>query len=246
MNDEFFIGWQGKAPEKTGAFLKKITLGVLVLALVVAGGVAALQGTIAEDASFEFGNTQEFEGVLVKEPVPMLVGESAVWYLVNPFKHGFDPELAEEFHLKKVTMEGTLIARENKVMIEALPKSVKATSGGVVVGNPLGPEVTLGQTTLRGEIVDSKCYLGVMNPGNLKTHRACAVNCIAGGIPPVLLVRNAAGEARYVLLVGEQGQAINEDILPLVAEPVTVTGELRQRGGQLILFTPVENIVLVN
>ena len=246
MNDEFFIGWQGKAPEKTGGFLKKITLGVLVLALMVAGGLAAFQGTIAEDATFEFGNTQEFEGILVKEPVPMLVGERAVWYLVNPFKYGFDPAVAEKFHLQKVKLEGTLIARENKVMIEALPDSVKATSDEAVAGNPLGPEVTLGETTLRGEIVDSKCYLGVMNPGNLKTHRACAVNCIAGGIPPVLLVRNDSGEARYILLVGEKGEAINEDILPLVAEPVAVTGELRRRGEQLILFASAQNIVLVN
>jgi hypothetical protein len=28
--------------------------------------------------------------------------------------------------------------------------------------------------TLTGEIVDSKCYLGVMNPGQGKVHRDCA------------------------------------------------------------------------
>ena len=39
--------------------------------------------------------------------------------------------------------------------------------------------------TLIGEIVDSKRYLGVMNPGNGKVHRDCAVRCLSGGIPPI-------------------------------------------------------------
>jgi hypothetical protein len=51
--------------------------------------------------------------------------------------------------------------------------------------------VSLGTQTLIGEIVDSKCYLGVMNPGALIPHRACAIRCISGGIPPVLLVRQS-------------------------------------------------------
>ena len=45
---------------------------------------------------------------------------------------------------------------------------------------------------LRGEIVDSKCYLGVMNPGEGTVHRDCAARCLSGGLPPMLVVRSPA------------------------------------------------------
>ena len=139
-------------------------------------------------------------------------------------------------------MKGTLIAREDQAMIEALPETVKVREGAKRSEHPLGRARDLGQVTLRGEIVDSKCYLGVMNPGNLKTHRACAINCIEGGIPPVLLVRDGEGRATYFLLVGEGGEAVNEEVLPLVAEPVTVTGSLKVQGNQRILYADPKKI----
>ena len=60
---------------------------------------------------------------------------------------------------------------------------------------PLMP-TSLGVATLRGEIVDSKCYLGAMKPGDQKTHKACATLCIRGGIPPVLVERLPGGGTR--------------------------------------------------
>lgn len=236
-DDDFFIGWRGRTPAETKSFLKGIVVLGFVLAVAVAALVPALQDTVAEDARFDYGEHREFSGVLVKDPVPMLVGDDdEVRYLVNPFKHGFDPGLAERFHLHHVTLRGTVIAREDREMVEALPESVAATDGGPRGRHPLGAVRDLGEVTLRGEIVDSKCYLGVMNPGNLKPHRACAVNCIRGGIPPVLLVRDGEGRAGYFLLVGESGEAVNAEVLPLVAEPVRVTGRLKQLGSQRILY----------
>jgi hypothetical protein len=90
---------------------------------------------------------------------------------------------------------------------------------------------------LAGEIVDSKCFFGVMNPGELKPHRACAVRCISGGIPPVLCVRDAAGRACYFWLVGPEGEPIGRALLDFVAEPVLVEGEVRRRGEELVLYT---------
>ena len=242
-DDEFFIGWQGKAPPKTGSYLKGLVVLGLAIVLVVAVLVPMLQGTVAQDATFDFGNHQEFSGVLVKDPVPMLVGDDdMVRLLVNPLKFGFEEELAAKFHLKHVTLRGTLIARGGDEMVEVLPESVVATERAGATSHPLGESTDLGETELRGEIVDSKCYLGVMNPGNLKPHRACAVNCIQGGVPPVLLVRDEAGTAMYFLLVGENGEAVNAEILKLVAEPVAVTGRLKKMGGQLIMYADPKGI----
>jgi hypothetical protein len=51
----------------------------------------------------------------------------------------------------------------------------------------------LGAFTLVGEIVDSKCYLGIMNPGETNPHRECAALCIRGGIPPLIIAHDADG-----------------------------------------------------
>ncbi len=86
-----------------------------------------------------------------------------------------------------------------------------------------------------GEIVDSKCFLGVMNPGQLTPHRACAIRCISGGVPPVLLVRQRDGPAIYLLLVSAEGKPVNKQVLDMVAEPLEITGEVERQGELLIL-----------
>jgi hypothetical protein len=95
--------------------------------------------------------------------------------------------------------------------------------------------IQLGKQTLTGEIVDSKCFLGVMNPGQLTPHRACAIRCISGGVPPVLLVRQRDGPAIYLLLVSAEGKPVNKQVLDMVAEPVEITGEVERQGELLIL-----------
>ena len=74
-----------------------------------------------------------------------------------------------------------------------------------------------------------------MNPGQLTPHRGCAIRCISGGVPPVLLVRQKEGPANYFLLVSADGKPVNKQILDLVADPVEITGELQRQGELLIL-----------
>ena len=73
----------------------------------------------------------------------------------------------------------------------------------------------LGINSIKGEIVDSKCYFGAMRPGFGKTHRACAVRCISGGIPPVLAATNYEGDVNYFLIRGSNKEAINKEVLPI-------------------------------
>jgi len=49
---------------------------------------------------------------------------------------------------------------------------------------------TLGNKKLRGEIIDPKCFFGVMKPGSGKTHKSCAARCLSGGIPAVFKSTN--------------------------------------------------------
>jgi hypothetical protein len=70
-----------------------------------------------------------------------------------------------------------------------------------------------------------------MNPGNGKVHRDCAVRCLSGGLPPALLVRDASGAPRTVLIGNWR-----RELLDHVAEPVVLRGRLARSAGRLILY----------
>lgn len=74
-----------------------------------------------------------------------------------------------------------------------------------------------------------------MNPGHLTPHRGCAVRCISGGIPPVLLVQHASAPPTTYLLVSNDGSAVNKQVLDMVAEPIEITGDVLQQGSLKIL-----------
>ena len=129
-------------------------------------------------------------------------------------------------------LRGALITRGAERMLEIDSQSLRLTPGkGRTRSHPLD----LGPVTLTGEIVDTKCHLGVMNPGNGKVHRACAARCISGGVPPGFLVRGAGGEARLLLLTGADGRPLGREVLGYVAEPIVIQGQLVRQESSLIL-----------
>lgn len=239
-NDEFFIGWEGRAPEGIGKSIRRKAMFLLPLFVAIGAVIASQQGMFTS-ASVD-GTTRDFTGILISHPVPILVAQQpdevsgvSVYFLVNPMKSGFDLEIAKANHLKGVSLKGSLLYSDSgQAMIEVVPDSVKSDGGGGG-DNPLGIPESLGEMTLQGEIVDSKCYLGMMNPGHLKTHRACAIHCISGGIPPVLLVRDKTGAANYFLLTDENGNPVNEQVLEMVALPIEITGEVEKLGDLLVI-----------
>jgi hypothetical protein len=119
-------------------------------------------------------------------------------------------------------------------MIETKPEWIQANANASAPA-AVPQAMAIGKQTLVGEIVDSKCFLGVMNPGQFTPHRACAIRCISGGVPPVLLVRQKDGPAIYLLLVSADGKPVNRQVLDLIAEPVEITGDVERQGELLIL-----------
>lgn len=237
MNDEFYIGWQGSAPVATGKFLRRI-VALLVVGAIGAGVLLAIAQRLIGVAHFEWGTVKKFAGTLKLQPYPHLLvarpGEKGAspYHLVAPFKFGLHTNALGALDGQHVTLSGTLIYRENQTMIEVKPESIK---GDGAAGTPIPASENLGRQTLVGEIVDSKCYFGVMNPGQLAPHRACAVRCISGGIPPVLLVRQKNGPPLYFFLVAADGSPVNKQVLDMVAVPVTITGEVVREGELLVL-----------
>jgi len=243
MSDEFYIGWERKAAPAIGKAIRKVAALILLVALVTPVVLAVSQRMIGV-SMFEWGNHKNFAGLLELHPYPHLLvprpGETggaaqfSTYYLVSQWKFGLDQAALASLDGKPVRLKGTLIYRGNQTMIETLADWIQADAK-FPAAPPVPQPISLGRQTLTGEIVDSKCFLGVMNPGQLITHRACAIRCISGGIPPVLLVRATNGPAVYFLLVSSDGRAVNQEVLDLVAEPVQITGEVVRQGELLIL-----------
>jgi hypothetical protein len=243
MNNDFYIGWEAKAAPGVGKFARVAVGTLFVAAIALALTLASAQRTIGVSV-FEWGTVKTFSGILKIQPYPhLLVPRPGVigaqsgfstYYLVAPFKFGLDREKLSPLDGKNVLLQGTLIYRGDQTMIEALPDSIKVAEQQSF-SLPGSETVGLGRQTLVGEIVDSKCYFGVMNPGDLAPHRACAIRCISGGVPPVLLVRQKDGSAIDLLLVSADGEAVNKQVLDMVAEPVQITGQVERQGGLLIL-----------
>lgn len=251
MKDDFYIGWESQPSPRTRRFMRVVVAGLYVVAIGFALAFAAAQHSIGVSV-FEWGTVKQFSGILKLAPYPHLLvprpgtqdasNTFSTYYLVAPFKHGLDREKFSSLEGETVSLQGTLIYRGNQTMVEALPDSLKAADQ-----QPASMKRTetlaLGHQTLTGEIVDSKCFLGVMNPGQLLPHRACAIRCISGGIPPVLLVRTADGQSHYLLLVSVDGKPVNQEVLNFVAEPVQITGEVERQGELLILRADPRTII---
>jgi hypothetical protein len=224
MSSDFYVGYLA-TPTGLKRTLGRLTCGLLVVGAAVAGLLVVGQSPFPQ-ADFEFGQNRDFHGVLIAQPAPALViaGQGLPWLLAARGKHGLQGVDGLVGH--EVELKGQRIRRGADHMIEVQPDSVKG----------LGPSmrktetVDLGQARLMGEIVDSKCYFGVMNPGNGKVHRDCAVRCISGGVPPAFLVRDADGQTNVLLLANWK-----RELLDHVAEPITLQGRLSRSEGRLIL-----------
>ena len=138
--------------------------------------------------------------------------------LVGEGKHGPDADLVVAGD-RDVVLRGHRIERYGKQLIEVTGET--ADSGAAVAEPGMAPpaQVALGRQLLRGEIVDSKCWFGVMNPALGKAHKDCAIRCISGGAPPAFVVRSAGADGRERTLV-----------LLLAALPFSTRPQLKEPG----------------
>jgi hypothetical protein len=230
MNDDFYVGYVARAPAALGRRIKRIVIGLVAASLAVSAALILDQAPFAA-SKFEYGIYQDYSGVIEAWPYPILRTNNSSFLLIGTGKHGVS-EAVRGLQGKRVRLKASLIQRGQDRMLEVVPVSMQETGSGLTRAVE---QTDLGSVRLRGEIVDSKCYLGVMNPGNGKVHRDCAVRCISGGAPPAFIARDASGETRVLLLTGSDGRALHREVLPFVAEPLLIAGELVRSGSHLIL-----------
>ncbi len=251
--EEFYVGYLERG-KTTNSFLKKVLLALG--AVVIVGGVLfALGQEKFKNGTFELGTITEIEGVLHEMPYPILRVPTAEGVTKDVLLLGFG-KLGPEKTLEEIAdgkdlngmslkLKGTLIYAEGHTVFQMEP----AKEGNFELlgaSNEKLDRVSLGEATLQGEIIDPKCYFGVMKPGRGKIHRSCAIRCISGGMPPVFLTTDEAGNSDYFLMTDREGRAINEEVLAFVGKPSSVKGEIIELGDWRQIKVDSEQIVELN
>jgi hypothetical protein len=252
QNNDFYIGWMDKAPASYSRHIKKVII-LLACLVLIAALILSLQQRKFSTASFEFGQLTEITGTYQQAPVPAVkvktdqdvFGNST--YLTIPLvgygkfgAEGIISSLEKEHNTplngKEVVLKGTLLYSDGKTLLQV----DKNDNPLVSINKPLLKTLTtrqdLGFVEVKGEIIDPKCYFGVMKPGHGKPHRDCAIRCIEGGMDPVFYVRNDKGEANYYLIVGADGRKINDQLKDYIAEPVSLKAKAVQIDDWTVLY----------
>lgn len=240
-NDEFFIGYDPPMPPRIASFVRRAVVTVSIVA--TAGAVVVVLGhRRLAGGAFEFGHQQTFQGVIREHPYPALWLDGTseaerMPLLVTKGKHGAD-SIVRGMDGRHVTLSGTRIERDRRLMIELGSGDValdERPAGSSAVARALATPGT--PLTLTGEIVDSKCFLGVMVPGQGQTHKDCASLCLRGGIPPALYVEDRDGRSSLLLLTGVDGEPIGDKTLAIAGQTVTITGTVTRENGWLVFRT---------
>ncbi|MFN0215246.1 MAG: hypothetical protein ACKVT2_13400 [Saprospiraceae bacterium] len=258
QDSEFYIGWQATAPTSFVRAVRGIVIGLCVLVPVLAIAIVYYQKGFS-NGTFEYGKMTELEGVFTAKPFPFLnvangkdpkgniVFQKIL--MVAPGKFGFVADSNQLVNGQALKVSGFLIYNDGKTALQVeniSPSSAQSAPELTASSSSQASIITAPTVTLRGEITDPKCLLGVMNPGQGKPHRDCAVRCISGGLPPVLKVANADGDTEYYLLADPEGNPINDRILNLVGDGVSLCGRLEQLSDWWVLYTDPSTIKRIN
>jgi hypothetical protein len=248
-DDDFFIGWSNRLPAA-------MRLPMIAAAAIMVCGLAALGYGLSRaaddpgDALLKLGprtatgeptrpqewqGDQIFTGRLETKGYSLLhVGPDAAFprgrvLLLSGFgKRG--PEIAGAAGL--VELRGGLMRRGDLEMlvVEGPAKPIALDSAGAELSRQ-----SLGRWRISGEICDGKCYAGGMRPGSGVSHRACAVLCLAGDIPPVFVTYAPVAGQSFLIVAAPDGASPYSRISNVIGIPVEVEGEVERVGNVLIL-----------
>jgi hypothetical protein len=232
-DDEFYIGYETGTPSGVARTVR-IAVALGAVAVVAAAVLATAAQRPLAASSFDFGHQQSWTGRLVRTPAPALLvptphGYQWFW-LVGRGKHGAEQAITATPD-GWATVTGTLLSRDRWRMIEVDFAIASQPPDELPVDQPEA-DGDGRQVTLSGEIVDSKCFLGVMNPGERTVHRDCAIRCLSGGVPPMLAYSTEDGRRDLAVLVDARGRLLHDSLHDYVGQQVAARGRLFTINGQ--------------
>tara|TARA_R110002072_G_scaffold42064_22_gene119128 strand:- start:8496 stop:9314 length:819 start_codon:yes stop_codon:yes gene_type:complete len=241
---EFYVGYLPTPPAHRRFIqltVAALTFLTLALAVLIARAQRDPGASLIPSATI-----QSWTGTLYTQPYPMLIEDDGSIHLVMGMgKFGVADRVAP-FKAKRCIVEGWALARSDRQGIQLAPESnairPDPNSTSTIAQPALSPPTPV---RLFGEIVDGKCFIGAMKPGDGKAHKSCAILCIGGGLPPMFeSIDPTEFESLPLILVNGQAH-LPDQLLQLAGEPVIITANLQSLGPLPILnihFDPWQSV----
>jgi len=226
MADEppFYVGYL-PLPRQLRGFL--IGLAGFLLVADIAIAWAALQAQPAHPSG-AWGQEGEvaYRGVFQIRPYPLLRQADRTILLVGVDKHGAPPGL-DALDGMLVEAKGYPIVRGDLTVLQLDSVPAHVDGAAPVLAQPDPPR----EARLAGELVDTKCYAGAMNPGEGKVHKDCGALCLLGGIPPLFVVRGAGPDPAWYIVADPQGGPFGKDSASSIGDSLELSGRIVEAPG---------------
>lgn len=214
QEDPFYVGYL-KTPH---TYRSSVKLAIALIAIW--GAMSAFLIVLSQRspgfATWDISNEKTWTGLLLEEPYPMLVTPDETLLVVNIGKRGAHEEL-KGLYGGSYTINGYELQREGRRMIELAPDFLATPIPASTMSSPELVVLAEEPIEYRGEIIDGKCFLGAMKPGDGFGHRSCAVLCLRGGLPPMFADDSANAGDRYPLLIVDGSTTLPESLIGKVA-----------------------------
>lgn len=127
-----------------------------------------------------------------------------------------------------ISVTGVVVILMGLAVIPALgqEKSGESTTGMKRMTHGTAASSKAAEETVKGELVDLKCYLDKGEHGD--GHKDCAVACAKRGEPIGILDSNG----NVYVVIGDKAHGSDRDaLINRMSETVTVTGKVVKKGG---------------
>ena len=249
QTDPFYVGYL-PAPEQHRKAMR-LLIALMVMWVGATAVILVLTQRTPGRSVWDNSNERSWTGVFVDDPYPMLVSDDPKdphpMLVVSMGKRGAHDRLREaDGH--RITVRGYQLNREGRHLIELSdgPDAIEILERANPAACPAVLKHEQEPVELVGEIIDGKCYLGAMKPGDGLGHRACALLCIRGGLPPMFVAESEVGEILYPLLIVDGSTHLEEPNLSKVACRVRVRGQIGHIDGMPVISTTSDQIMLAD
>ena len=214
-------------PPRHARFLR-VCIPVALWVLVVINGAILIAMRNPGSATWNTNDTVTLTGRIRDDGAPVLITEEGETVLiVRDSKLGaFDGPTREG----PATISGFILERDGRRMIEITQGESDRLGSRPVHERIDRAFPRTSPVTIRGEILDAKCFLGAMKPGDGKAHKACATVCIRGGIPAAMRIRRPDGTETLALVVGLGFAPLPASLEPFIADPIEIDGAMFRIG----------------
>ncbi|MEI9986959.1 MAG: hypothetical protein WDN69_29635 [Aliidongia sp.] len=225
----FYVGYL-RLPRDLRGFLIRLVIAFLVIDIALALFIFVVQKPRASGA-WGIAGEAYYSGRFSVRPYPLLRvpaegGGSRIVFIISEGKIGAPPGL-EDFDGAQVTVGGYPLQRGDLTLLQLAEPPDRREAAG-----PAPPDdAAATDRTMTGEIMDSKCWAGAMNPGEGKEHKSCAGLCMLGGLPILFVVGGPGGEQQWYLLTDKSGEPIEHPTSPFIGDQITVSGTVAVKDG---------------